>query len=445
MRKENILIVDDSLEMLEVLRRQLTALNFYTFQSTNVTDAIDILKTTEIDLLITDLQMPGLNGMLLVKYVSEHFPAMPTLVITGFPSVSGAIEAMQTGVVDYLVKPFTQVELKESVNKSLINFRLNGFQEKIKYQEKINSFVGPMGIIGQSDQIKNLAEIISRIHNNKATVLIQGESGTGKELVARAIHYSGNLSKEPFIAVNCGGIPENLLESELFGFVKGSFTGANETRAGFFQAAEGGTIFLDEIGNASMNVQSRLLRVLQEKEITMIGATRPQKINVRIISATNSDLLKLSQQGMFREDLYYRLNVVSINVPSLRERKSDIPLLTKFFIDKFSREYARERLSISEKVMEVFMRYSWPGNIRELENVIQRCIIMAKDEIRMEDLPENLKFQLPSTITETTQLKSLKEHEREYIQFVLTATNFNKTKAAEILGIDRKTLRQKMS
>lgn len=445
MRKENILIVDDSIEMLEVLRRQLTALNFYTFQSTNVTDAIEILKTTEIDLLITDLQMPGLNGMLLVKYVSEHFPEMPTLVITGFPSVSGAIEALQTGVVDYLVKPFTQAELKESVEKSLFNLRLNGLQEKIRNREKTTSFVAPMGIIGQSDQIKDLAEIISRINNNKATVLIQGESGTGKELVARAIHYSGNLSKEPFIAVNCGGIPENLLESELFGFVKGSFTGANETRAGFFQAADGGTIFLDEIGNASMNVQSRLLRVLQEKEITMIGATRPQKINVRIISATNADLLKLCQQGMFREDLYYRLNVVSINVPSLRERKSDIPLLTKFFIDKFSREYARERLSISEKVMEVFMRYSWPGNIRELENVIQRCIIMAKDEIRMEDLPEHLKFQLPTNIPETTQLKSLKEHEREYIQLVLTATNFNKTKAAEILGIDRKTLRQKMN
>lgn len=444
MRKENILIVDDSIEMLEVLRRQLTALNFYTFQSTNVTDAIEILKTTEIDLLITDLQMPGLNGMLLVKYVSEHFPEMPTLVITGFPSVSGAIEALQTGVVDYLVKPFTQTELKESVEKSLFNLRLNGLQEKIRNREKTTSFVAPMGIIGQSDQIKDLAEIISRINNNKATVLIQGESGTGKELVARAIHYSGNLSKEPFIAVNCGGIPENLLESELFGFVKGSFTGANETRAGFFQAADGGTIFLDEIGNASMNVQSRLLRVLQEKEITMIGATRPQKINVRIISATNADLLKLCQQGMFREDLYYRLNVVSINVPSLRERKSDIPLLTKFFIEKFSREYARERLSISEKVMEVFMRYSWPGNIRELENVIQRCIIMAKDEIRMEDLPEHLKFQLPTNISEATQLKSLKEHEREYIQLVLTATNFNKTKAAEILGIDRKTLRQKM-
>ena len=442
MRKENILIVDDSIEMLEVLRRQLTSLNFYTFQSTNVSDAIDILKSTHIDLLITDLQMPEINGITLVKYSAEHFPEMPTLVITGFPSVNGAVEAFQSGVIDYLVKPFTQSELKNAVYKSLSTSNYD--IQQIYSTETSDEFIAPMGIKGQSEQVKRLSNIISRINNNKATVLIQGESGTGKELVARAIHYTGHFSKAPFIAVNCGGIPENLLESELFGFVKGSFTGANETRSGFFQAADGGTIFLDEIGNASLNVQSRLLRVIQEKEVTMIGATRPQKINVRIIAATNADLLQMCKQGAFREDLYYRLNVVSIDVPPLRDRKEDIPILTKYFIDKFSREYAIERLRISEKVMGIFMRYSWPGNIRELENVIQRCVIMAKDQITLDDLPEHLKLPLPEAIEHSYHSKTLKEVEKEYINRVLISTNFNKTKAAEILGIDRKTLRSKM-
>jgi two-component system response regulator HydG len=444
MKKETILIVDDSIEMLEVLSRNLSALNFHVFQSNSVKEAIEIVKSSCIDLLITDLQMPVADGMLLVKYVAEHFPGLPTLVITGFPSVSGAIEALKTGAVDYLVKPFTQSELKEAVEKSLFRIRLEKESKDLLVQTKSKPTTSAMGIIGNSEQVKELSEIISRVNTNKATVFLQGESGTGKELVARAIHYSGNLSKEPFIAVNCGGIPENLLESELFGFVKGAFTGAHETRAGFFQAADGGTIFLDEIGNASLNVQSRLLRVLQEKEITMIGATRPQKINVRIISATNADLMQLCKNGSFREDLYYRLNVVSIVVPPLRERKVDIPILTNYFIDKFSREYAKERLQVSDKVLEIFMRYSWPGNIRELENVVQRCVIMAKSEIQLEDLPDHFKFQIPNKKSENQEIKSLKEHEKEYIQHVLTLTGFNKSKASMILGIDRKTLRQKL-
>lgn len=445
MRKETILIVDDSIEMLEVLRRQLSSLNFYTFQASNVSDAIEILKTTPIDMLITDLQMPGIGGMQLVKYAGEHFPNIPTLVITGFPSVSGALEAVKSGVLDYLVKPFTQSELKNAVEESLLKFSLNHPEIVKEKALPKKSFQAPLGIIGNSDKIQKLTDIIGRINNNKATVLIQGESGTGKELVARAIHYTGKLAKTPFITVNCGGIPENLLESELFGFVKGSFTGANETRAGFFQAADGGTIFLDEIGNASLNVQSRLLRVLQEKEVTMIGSNRAQKIDVRIIAATNSDLLTMSKNGSFREDLYYRLNVINIEMPPLRDRKDDIPLLVKYFIHKFSNEFQRNNVSISEKALEILMRYSWPGNIRELENVIQRAIIMSKDQIQVEDIPEYLKIPAPNAESQPFTLKPLKEFEKEYILKVLAAVDNNKTRAAEILEIDRKTLRQKLS
>lgn len=375
--KESILIVDDSYDLLEVLQRQLQANGYHTYQASNVVDAIDVLKGSHVDLLITDMQMPGIHGLQLVKYAAEHFPKIPRLVITGFPSVSGAIEAVKSGAVDYLVKPFTQGELLQAVDTVLHTRRITK-QANPKMSGTVSSYAG---IIGVSDAFQKLIEVIGRVKDNRATVLVQGESGTGKELVARAIHYSGSFSKAPFIAVNCGAIPENLLESELFGFLKGSFTGANETRAGFFQAADGGTIFLDEIGNASSAVQSRLLRVLQEKEITMIGAVRPQKINVRVIAATNVDLYGMVQNGTFREDLYYRLNVVNLRIPPLRERMEDIPILARAFIQKFSREFQRDGITITEKAMELLMRHSWPGNIRELENVIQRAIIMCDGEI----------------------------------------------------------------
>lgn len=444
MHKENILIVDDSLEMLEVLKRHLHALNYYTFQATNVNDAIEILKISTIDLLITDLQMPEIDGMKLVNYSAEHFPEIPILVVTGYPSVSGAIEAIQSGVLDYLVKPFTQQELQAAVTKIFTTLKN---QNKGKYEKEVgvNQTINPaIGIIGHSDKIQKLTEIIQRVKDTKATVLIQGESGTGKELVARAIHYSSKYANKPFITVNCGGIPENLLESELFGFVKGSFTGANETRAGFFQAADGGTIFLDEIGNASLTVQSRLLRVIQEKEITMIGSTKVQKVDVRIVAATNSDLLEMVAKGSFREDLYYRLNVINIEMPPLRERKDDIPLLIRYFIRKYSSEFNKSKISISEKALEIMQRYAWIGNIRELENVVQRSILMCDSIIDVQHLPDSMKIAEPTIENESILKKTLKEIELEHIHKVLKFVNNNKTKAAEILGIDRKTLRQKL-
>lgn len=439
LKKENILIVDDNYDMLELLQRNLKAQNFHTYKASSVLEAIDILKVVPIDLLITDLQMPGLNGIELIKFAQEHFPKIPKLVITGFPSVDTAVNSVKSGALDYLVKPFTSEELKKAVQNSFqgkINTKANFIASDS--DKKVTNYAG---IVGDSEQFENLVDVIERVKNNKATVLIQGESGTGKELIARAIHFKGAFASNPFVAVNCGGIPENLMESELFGYEKGAFTGANETKIGLFQAANGGTIFLDEIGTAPLAVQTRLLRVLQEKEVTMIGSQKAQKIDVRIISATNNDLYGMVQKRSFREDLYYRLNVVSIETKPLRERKNDIYPLITMFLKKYGAEYGKPSCTISDKAIEILIRHSWPGNVRELENIVQRMIIMSDSEIDVSDIPDYLKYQHP---TEGDLLKTLKDIEKEHILKVLHAVGDNKTKAAEILQIDRKTLRQKL-
>jgi transcriptional regulator with PAS, ATPase and Fis domain len=297
-------------------------------------------------------------------------------------------------------------------------------------------------LIGQSDGMLNVINIINRVKDNKATIFIKGESGTGKELVARAIHYSGKFAPAPFIAVNCGAIPESLLEAELFGYAKGAFTGANDNRSGFFQAANKGTLFLDEIGNASMATQLSLLRVLQEREIMRVGSQKTEKVDVRVIAAANVDLRELIKNGRFREDLYYRLTVVQMEVPPLRDRKSDIPLLVDKFLFKYGVEYKDRIVKISEEAMLALERYDWPGNIRELENSIQRAVIMCDKQVEINNLPQYLKFHID--FPKEDFLLSLKEVEKRHILKVLKATNNNKTKAAEILQIDRKTLRDKI-
>ena len=441
LNKENILIVDDNYDMLEVLHRNLKAQNFHTYKASSVTEALEILMHSPIDLLITDLKMPGINGMELVKYVEEHFPNIPKLVITGVPSVDGAVNAVKSGALDYLVKPFTNEELKKAVEKSLYGQVFSKTERKPATTAASSENVIYAGIVGQSREMENLIDIIERVKNNRATVLIQGESGTGKELVARAIHYKGSFAGNPFIAVNCGAIPENLLEAELFGYTKGAFTGANDTRDGFFHAAAGGTIFLDEIGTAPLKVQVSLLRVLQEKEVRRIGAQNSTKINIRIVAATNANLYEMVQKGTFREDLYYRLNVVNITIAPLRERKKDIVPLAETLFKKYATEYRKPNLKISDKAMAILVRHSWPGNVRELENIIQRTIIMSDDIIEVEHLPDYLKYPEP---TENDIGKPLKDVEKEHILRVLASVDNNKTRAAEILQIDRKTLREKI-
>lgn len=439
LKKENILVVDDDYDMLEVLGRNLKAFDFHVYRASAVVEAIDILRTTEIHLLITDLQMPGINGIELLKYVSEHFPTIPKLVITGFPSIEGAVDALKSGALDYMTKPFTKEELKKAVEKSLGSKPIP--TQTPSEKSKTSSGNVYAGIVGSSTPIQNLIEVIERVKNNRATILISGESGTGKELVARAIHYKGAFAANPFIAVNCGAIPENLLESELFGYVKGAFTGALETRKGFFQAAAGGTIFLDEIASASHTVQTRLLRVLQEKEVQMVGSRTAEKISLRIIAATNLDLVEMVENNRFREDLYYRLNVVDIKTPALREHMEDLPEILDVFLKKYGLEYNKPNVSLSEQAMQVLSRHHWPGNVRELENVVQRAIILCKTQIGVAELPDYLKYPTP---TEKSGLKPLKEVEKDHILKILASVGNNKTKAAEILQIDRKTLREKL-
>ncbi|MGJ8760557.1 MAG: sigma-54-dependent transcriptional regulator [Polaribacter sp.] len=439
LNKENILIVDDDLLILELIQRHLQSLNYHTYKAISVKEALEILKDTSIDLLITDLQMPDVDGLELIKYTSEHYPKIPKLVVTGFPSIEGALEVMKSGAVDYITKPFTKEELKKAVLKSL---EINSKEDTVS-QVKVAETHKPYGeLIGASPAMRKVTDVIDRLKNNKATVFIYGESGTGKELVARSIHYMGKYSSAPFVAVNCGAIPENLLESELFGYVKGAFTGAEKDRKGFFQAANNGTIFLDEIGNASLATQLRLLRVLQEKEVVRVGSQKSEKVDVRVIAATNINLKDLIEKKCFREDLYYRLTVVEIKVPTLAERSSDIPLLVEKFLFKYGIEYKDRFLKITPEALEVLKNYYWPGNIRELENVIQRAIIMCDKYVDVEHLPEHIKYQID--FSKTDKLISLKEFEKNYILKVLVATNNNKTKAAEILKIDRKTLRGKL-
>lgn len=435
--RQTVLIVDDATDMLDLIRRNIAEMGYNPLATSNVVDAIEVLENTSIDLVITDMNMPDIGGLQLVKYMSQHFSDIPILVITGFPDVNDAVEVMKLGATEYLVKPFLYEELEQSVHKTIREKHIS--EVPTKPEDLEDSF---HGIIGKSEPMQKLFSLIEKTKNNLATILISGESGTGKELVARAIHYNSKVAAAPFVPVNCGAIPEQLLESELFGHVKGAFTGAVNSRVGFFQAANGGTLFLDEISNTSMEVQAKLLRVIQEKEVTMLGDTKSQKVNLRLISASNTDIQELIKKERFREDLYFRLNVISIHIPPLRERKEDIPLLVNFFNNKLSKENNKPKLSISKSIMRLFEEYTWPGNVRELENFIHRMVILNDKKIDMEEIPSYMKLNLNPN--KGQKLMTLAEAEKEYILKVLDATNNNKSKAAEILNIDRKTLRSKL-
>jgi len=441
LQKENILIVDDNYDMLELLQRNLRSLNFHTYKAASVAEAMNVLQYSPVDLLITDLQMPGGNGLELLEYVNGHFPDMPSLVITGFPTVKTALKATKLGAQDYLSKPFTAEEFKNAVYAILRN---DSHPENNKNGGDVseNNYGG---MVGASAQYTALIDIIERVKDNKATVLIKGESGTGKELIAKAIHNKGVFASKPFVAINCGAIPENLIESELFGHVKGAFSGAVENKKGLFEAAEGGTVFLDEIGTLPLPVQTRLLRVLQEKEVRMLGSNKSQKITARIIAATNADLIQMVRDKQFREDLYYRLDVVTIETTPLRDRTADIPLLLNTFLAKYGKEYGKPSITVSDGATQALTAYSWPGNVRELENITQRLIIMADDEIQITHIPTYITNPEHShPYSADSLLLSLKEAERAHILKVLAAVGNNKTRAAEILQIDRKTLRAKL-
>lgn len=436
--KGRILIVDDTPATLELLKRNLKSWGYTVYMASNVAEALKVLGVTVIDLVITDLKMPGLSGVHLVRHVRENFGDMAVMIITGYPSVKGAVEVIKTGAEEYLVKPFTDEELLSAVERTLRDLHIR----RAAHQPPKQRIAAPHGLIGESKAMLRVEDFIDKAAGTSATVLICGESGTGKELVARAIHYRSARASAPFVPVNCGAIPEELLESELFGHIKGAFTGATETRAGFFQTADGGTIFLDEISETSLSMQVKLLRVLQDKEVCMVGSTRTRKVDVRILASTNKELPVLVKKGLFREDLFYRINVIAIELPPLREREDDVFLLIRYFAKKFAEELGSSVPRFSDGALQALAKYFWPGNVRELENMIQRLVVMRDtDVIDVPDLPSLMRF---SAFQPTLLNHTLAEAESAYIHSVLASVNNNRTRAAKILGIDRKTLRKKL-
>jgi DNA-binding NtrC family response regulator len=436
--QESVLVVDDSPETLEVLRRNLESAGYRVFTAPGVAEALAVLGSTPIDLVITDFRMPEVSGLGLVRHIRENLRDTEVVMITGYASIEGAVEAIKTGAEEYLAKPFTEDELIEAVRRAL---------DKLTRRRATEPEISPgawsvHGLLGQSEAILEVLVAIRKAAETSATVLITGESGTGKELVARAIHYGSRRSSAPFVPVNCGGIPEGLIESELFGHMKGAFTGAVTSRAGFFLTADGGTIFLDEVSELAAPLQVKLLRVLQDKEVFMVGATQPRRVDVRILAATNKDLRKLVERQAFREDLYFRLNVIAIDVPPLRERGNDVLLLARHFAEKYAREAGRPMPRFSDGILEAFLSYPWPGNVRELENIVQRLVVMTEgEEFDVPGLPSAMRF---SAAKVGGLRRTLAEVEAEHIRAVLASVGENKTLAAKILGIDRKTLREKL-
>jgi DNA-binding NtrC family response regulator len=430
-------VVDDNASTAELIRRNLVSDGHEVRTAGNVQEALAILGEVPVDVVVTDHRMPGESGLDLVRHVQENLEDTVTVMITGYATIEGAVEAVKGGAEEYLAKPFTDAELAVAVNNAL---------EKLCMRRAARASSGRIdaqhGLIGDSEAMANVVASIERAAKSSATVLVTGESGTGKELVARAIHYRSRRSSAAFVPVNCAGIPESLLESELFGHVKGAFTGATTTRAGFFQTAQGGTLFLDEISETSPPTQVKLLRVLQDREICMVGSSKPRNVDVRIIAATNKDPHALIEKGLFREDLYYRLDVLAIALPPLRERKDDVLPLVRHFATKFAREAGRSLPSISDAALKALVSYDWPGNVRELENVVQRLIVMSDAElVQVAHLPLAMRYSVPR---DPGLHLTLAEVEAAHIRRVLEHCGGNKSRAAQLLGIDRKTLRKKL-
>jgi DNA-binding NtrC family response regulator len=431
-----ILAVDDSSATLEVISRHLTKAGHLVHTCGSVAEAADFLDTKSVDLVITDYKMPKSSGLDLIKYVRENFRDTEIMMVTGYPSITGAVEAMRDGAGEYLAKPFTGEELLVVVRRILET------QARRRSAHAETLELNDYGIIGNCPEMQAVFGLIHKASQSSANVFISGESGTGKELVARAVHYGSDRRASAFVPVNCTAIPDTLLESELFGHVKGAFSGAKDSRAGFFEIANGGTIFLDEIGDASPNLQAKLLRVMQNKEFCMVGSSRIRTVDTRIIAATHQDLRQLVKQGLFREDLFYRIHVIEIHLPSLAERREDILILANHFLKKFSQDMGRPAPRLTDEALNALSHYAWPGNVRELENMIQRLVIIGDGpDIDITDLPESMRFSLSR---DRFGNKTLAEVEAEHIRHILTQSGGNKSQAAEILGIDRKTLREKL-
>jgi DNA-binding NtrC family response regulator len=444
-RDRNVLVVDDDLEMCGLISDVLSGEGFSVLTTGDSLEASKTLKKEDFDVIITDLRMKGLKGLDLLEEARQVAPLTPVIIITAFGTIESAIKAMKMGAYDYITKPFQMDELVITVKKALENRLLK--KEVIRLKKEVESRYHFHHLIGKSPSMQKTYDLIERISDTSSNVLITGESGTGKELVGKAVHYNGTRKEGPFIAVNCAAIPETLLESELFGYKKGAFTDARSDKKGLIFEANEGTLFLDEVTEMPSSLQAKLLRVIEEKEVRPLGDTNSYPIDVRVISTSNKDIKIRIEQGQFREDLYYRLKVIDIELPPLRERREDIPLLARHFLIKFAKGLKKNITGVSEESLKFLLNYSWPGNVRELENVIQRAITLTRHEII---LPEDLPNAIVQKEDENVIQKGLREKytvdqlEREYIKKVLVEAGGNKSKAAEILGLDRKTLYRKL-
>ena len=441
MVREKILVIDDEEKMLTLLKKFLKKEGYHVECSLGGTDAISKIEGDFYDLVLTDIKMPELSGMNLLKLINEISPDTVVIMMTAFGTIHEAVAAIKEGAYHYITKPFKMNEVLSTVKKGLHDRDMR--HELALLRGEVGKKYEFSNIIGKSKKMLDVLERVKRVADSMGTVLLYGKSGTGKEIIAKALHYNSYRRNGPFLAINCATIPEALVESELFGYVKGSFTGALTNKRGIFDEANGGTLFLDEIGDIPLFVQAKLLRVIQEKEIRPVGSSSTRTVDVRLITATNTELDELITSGKFRMDLYYRLNVISIRLPELKEKKEDIPLLVDHFLKHYSKVNNKHVRNISRTAMDHLLHYDWPGNVRELENVIERAVILTKEKII--DLCDILPLHnKPAVEVEESIDKRLEDLEVEYIRNVLKRMHGNQTKAAEILGIDRRTLYRKI-
>jgi DNA-binding NtrC family response regulator len=434
--KGRILIVDDELVVRDSLSKWFTSEGYTARPTAGGREALALLQQVEFDIALIDIKMPGMDGMELQLRLKEADPELTVIIMTGYASVDTAVQALKRGAYDYITKPVDPDELSHLVSNALEHKRAR--REVARLRENLQEIAPGTDLIGASPAIKKLTELIEMVAPTDATVLITGESGTGKEVVARAIHAAGPRRYMPMVTIHCGALTETLLESELFGHEKGAFTGAQYRKKGKFEVADGGTVFLDEISDISLKTQTDLLRVLQEKEIVRVGGNQQIQVDFRCIAATNKNLETLVKDGHFRPDLYYRLHVFCIDLPPLRDRREDIPLLVDYFLNKFCMATSRTVPNISKEAIEVLMRHDWPGNVRELENAVERALVIGRGpEIR----PGDFSFQFQ---TEPKAGRTLDDIERVHIERILRETQHNLSRAARILDIDRTTLYNKL-
>jgi two-component system NtrC family response regulator len=436
--KAKILVIDDDTSLRRVLEYNLQEEGYEVQAASSGEEGLYLFGQFQPNLVITDMKMSGMDGLMVLKSIKERSPETLVIIITAFGTVDVAVEAMKTGAYDYITKPFNREALKLTVRKAL---QFSGLTEENKrLKSELSDKADFRTIVGSSKEMEKVFEVIRKVADTEAAVFITGESGTGKELVARSIHTNSSRREAPFVAINCAAIPRELLESELFGHVKGAFTGAVRDKIGKFQSADGGTLFLDEVGELPLEMQPKLLRALQEKEVESVGSTMVHKLDVRVIAATNLNIEKAIAEGMFREDLYYRLSVIPIHLPPLRERRKDIPLLIRYFCSK----HGRDKITFNKDVFETLVMYPWPGNVRELENTVERLLIMRNsDVISLDDLPEKFLEHSASgsaIINLPDEGYSLEQLEREVVVMALERNAWNQTAAARFLRIPRHTL-----